>query len=160
VLQLRLDAVDPEGQWNLTPSVQLSLQTPAGLLESHELPLIAPGRYEKSIPVPVSGTYLARVEVNGERLSQRIDHTGNLENSDTPVAPWLLRGFERHHIRPWSETALGDFLTNIRHHLPLRELWLLCGLALFISIIMHERRAGLGKYLTIIRGGRKVDPVA
>ena len=160
VLQLRLDAVDSEGQWNLTPYAHLSLQTPAGLLESHELPLIAPGRYEKSIPVPVSGTYLARLEVNGERLSQIIDHTGNLENSVTPVAPWLLRGLERHDIRPWSETALRDFMTDTRHHLPLRELWLFCGLALFISIIVHERRAGLGKYLAISRGGRKVDPVA
>ncbi len=150
-LLIRLDALDSTDNWSRSPHAELTLKTPAGIQEKYRLPLTAPGRYAKEIKAPVSGLYQAQVMVNGDQIRQLIHHVEDLESADTPTAVWLQEGIEQKNVHLWSEQALLQYLEKVKRHTGVREIWLALGLSVFLFIVLHERRAGMSRILSIIR---------
>lgn len=136
-----IDALASDGDWAETSEALVTLSDPAGRLLEIPAPMIAPGRYRVTAPVPLLGQYRATVRLGDHSLQRALWH--NPADEFTPASSaweaWLQAGL----LRPWSDQGLVEYSTG-RQQTGLRTLFLVLAAIGYLALVLTERQVSIG----------------
>lgn len=144
-LNLNVDAVDPDNQWQLPVQASVRLTSPAGKTYTQALEAVAPGRFATAINAKATGVYSARIEVGSEYTAFTSYLANDSEQTLYTIAPWLQQALSRDQIQPWNDRSLDDLLASSSAHQSSRPVWLLFALISYLSVLTVERPSSLNQ---------------